>query len=757
MRHEQNEEKELFGARLAKLTGSAQSFPASFPPAARKFFWLFLAFAAAFLAYPGSWLYPADPARLASFMEHLAALGRPLLHGLPPGGEAAMPLAGVAALAAGGPGLEGLRVFWTLISLLLVPAGYGLGCLLAGRAAGVAAAAALFAGQGYAGFFDAEQRFYCLLLTLTAAAVAAPWASARARLAAETAVFGLGFLARQSLCWFPPLLALARLPFEKGQLRGRLLRAALAALLPFLFLLPWVKFNLAADRGFMLFDGKAGWNMVTGALGLASTFEGDYRRLAGLDRQESAALWALGRVARHPADYAAGVGRRAAHILRPHAPLLLLWLGTAALLRRRRNFAELNLLAAYFLAAHLAFSSEPRYFAPLFPLLAALTAAGLLALAGAKPAPAGEGLAAGGLAAAPLFAAGGFCLLLLLAHPGADCAGAGPRLDAALERSPGDAWLLREKGRLLLRGGDYAGAYAALGRAAVAAPGDTAGKLDLALAALLRNRRGGRPGPGSDLAARLGGAGAESFSFRPGKERALLALRALDLGDARGAAAHAAAAAAARAAFVHFKLESDSRLAQAAPGLNRDPYLVEVVLPELLGYFPPTRAAGLGSAFFGLYLADPANPAGQGKPAKAACPRAPAPGAAKARELSDAAVALITGRDLRGAAALLERAAALDPENFQARMNLCYLAGRRAAPGGHCDLAVFLAAVPPAGKPPAPDALASAFYSRGDFLYRSGRKAAACADLRRAREAAAPGWDRAGGAAELLAKACAGR
>lgn len=755
MQDERNNEKARFGAGLARILKSAQSFPASFPPSARTLFWLLLAFTAAFLAYPGGWLYPADPARLASFMEHLAALGRPLLYGLPPGGEAAMPLTGVAALAAGGPGLEGLKIFWTLLSLLLVPAGYGLGCLLAGRAAGVAAAAALFAGHGYAGFFDAEQRFYCLLLTLTAAAIAAPWASARARLAAETAALGLGFLARQSLCWFPPLLALARLPFGKGPLRGRLLRAVLAALLPFLFLLPWVKFNLASGRGFMLFDGKAGWNMVTGAMGLTSTFEGDYRRLAGLDRQESAALWALGRIARRPADYAAGAGRRAVHILRPHAPLVLLWLGTALLLRRRRNFTELNLLAAYFLAVHLAFSSEPRYFAPLFPLLAALTAAGLLALAGSEPEPAGEGRVAVGLAAAPLFAAGGFCLVLLLAHPGADCVGAGARLDSALARSPGDAWLLREKGRLLLRGGDYAGAYARLGRAVVAAPGDTAGKLDLAAAALLKNRRGGRPGPGSDLAARLGGAGAENFSFRPGKERALLALRALELGDARGAAAHAAAAAAARASYVHFKLESDSRLAQAAPGLNRDPYLAEVVLPELLAYFPPDRAAELGAAFFGLYLADPANPAGQGKPALAACPRAQAPGAAKARELSDAAVELIAGKDLRGAAALLERAAALDPENFQARMNLCYLAGRRAAPGGHCDLAVFLAAVPPAGKPQAPDALASAFYSRGEFFYRSGKKAAACADLRRAREAATPGWYETSGAA-ALSKACAG-
>ncbi|MEI7529973.1 MAG: tetratricopeptide repeat protein [Elusimicrobiota bacterium] len=128
------------------------------------------------------------------------------------------------------------------------------------------------------------------------------------------------------------------------------------------------------------------------------------------------------------------------------------------------------------------------------------------------------------------------------------------------------------------------------------------------------------------------------------------------------------------------------------------------------------------------------------------------------KKLSDEGVELITKNDLAGAQALLTRAVAEDGENFEARMDLCYLAiktGDVQLGEEQCGEAVFLAVAPPKHAVISKDRLSSAFYSRGLFYLTTGNKTAACGDLRRAASEAPPGWPPAVETLERAEKACA--
>jgi tetratricopeptide (TPR) repeat protein len=128
------------------------------------------------------------------------------------------------------------------------------------------------------------------------------------------------------------------------------------------------------------------------------------------------------------------------------------------------------------------------------------------------------------------------------------------------------------------------------------------------------------------------------------------------------------------------------------------------------------------------------------------------------KKISDEAVELIRNNDLGGARALLIEAVAKDGDNFEARMNLCFLATKVGdVPLGeeNCSEAVFLAVAPPKHAVPSKDRLPSAFYSRGLFYLKIGNKAEACRDLRRAAAEAHSDWPSAAEAREQAEKACA--
>jgi|GEM_PF-1456132 len=733
-------------------------FPRAWSPFWRGALWLAAAFTGAFLVYPDGLLYPGRASDLLPIAGSFFSQGKPLLYGLPLQ-TTMMPLMGVLSLVIGNADWAGAQFLWCALAFLICLSGYGLGCLLAGRAAGAAAAAALFAGQSYpAVFFDVEQRLYCLFLLIVAGALALACRAARSGRIIEGCAVGLSFLARPALCWFPAVLALAELVRPGGRsLRRRLLPAALALMIPFLFLLPWLKFNAAAQHKFVLFDGRGDWNVVTGAMGLVSTFEGDYRGLAGMGKGENAFLWSARRILRQPGVYAGGVLKRTGFILSKHPFLFVSWLLCAALLWRRPAFSRVNLLVFYFLALHLAFSTEERYFAPILPLMAAITAAGLFALTEGGEARK-EGIAAFSAGAAPVALAGLFCMFLLLRYPGQAGGGGYEMFTRELARHPGDAWLLQEYGRSRLLRGDYEAAYGSLGRATVLLPDHAAVKIDLAAAALLKNRRSGRPSPGADLIEKLP---PDLRVASPGINYVLRAFYELDSGLAGKAAESAGLARRARSEYIHFKLKSDEegRLDRAR---EEDSSLQEAALPALLDYFPPGLQEKLGPAFLKLYFAgDKKYTAPGSSQGIAASVSAQGRGELRAggpsKKLSDEAVERILKGDLAGARSLLAEAVSADRDNFEARMDLCFLAGKTGdVPLGeeNCGEAVFLSVKPPKHSLVPKDRLSSAYYSRGVFYFKVGDKAKACRDMRLAIEASPSGWPPA---RQELETACAKR
>ncbi len=736
---------------------AAGEFPGSLPPGFRAALWLGAAFTAAFLIYPAGALYPGDAPHILPLIEHFHSQAKPLLYSLPLH-NTAMPLAGVLSLLSGNADWAGAQLLWWALSFFICLSGYAFGCLLAGRAAGVAAAAALFAGRSYSTvFFDLEQRFYCLFLLIAANALAMAWLSPRARRLTESCAVGLSFLARSALCWFPLVLAaLELMPSEGRALRRRLLPAALALSLPFLFLLPWTRLNFSAYDKLVLFDGRGDWNVVTGAMGLTSTFEGDYRKLAGIERGENAVLWSARRIASRPGAYASGVARRTCMISSKHPFIFACWLFFAALLWRRPGFRRVNLLIFYFLALHLAFSTEERYFVAILPLMAATAAASAFALgAGSAPEkPEGAWLSAAG--AMPVFLAGIFCMFLLLRHPGRLAGDGRAAFGRALERRPDDAWLLREYGRLQLSRGDYDGAYRSLGRAVTLSPDDVPGKIDLAAAAFIRNRRSGRPSGGADLIEKLPLASEDWITYYPGKDYMLRALYELDAGLVEKAAESISLARQARREFINFKFKADTTEAGEERVRGEDTYVTDAVLPELLDLLPEDMRQKLGPAFTELYFGE-ATPAAKkvsyGR--TAASTRSAATGSARggglSKKLSDEAVELIKKGDLPGAGSLLAEAVKADGDNFEARMDLCFLAtktGDLRLGEENCGEAVFLALKPPKHSVISKDRLPAALYSRADFYFKIGDKAKACLDLRRASEASPPA--RSGGRKAFL-------
>lgn len=170
----------------------------------------------------------------------------------------------------------------------------------------------------------------------------------------------------------------------------------------------------------------------------------------------------------------------------------------------------------------------------------------------------------------------------------------------------------------------------------------------------------------------------------------------------------------------------------------------------------PKLRAFIGSLGLALGFAPGLPPLPPPAEAEAAAPAGtPRPGG-ESKKLSDAAVALIGKGDLKGAVAMLESAVAADPENFDARISLCSLAAGSSevrSGGEHCDEAVLLAAEPPRHAFFMKTGLPAAFYARGLFYLKTGDRAQACGDLKKA---AAYGT-RAAEAGAKAAEFCAGK
>lgn len=225
-------------------------------------------------------------------------------------------------------------------------------------------------------------------------------------------------------------------------------------------------------------------------------------------------------------------------------------------------------------------------------------------------------------------------------------------------------------------------------------------------------------------------------------------------GDRRAALALAGAALALENEAAGLKLQG------ACPSLNllRGRLLKEAGDPgagaefALAAASPALRkalAALDGPLGLGLSLALPPVPEGLERPVAAR--------EAASKKLSDAAVEALRAGNRPRARELLLAAVAKDPDNFEARMSLCFLAAGLAdsAPGEeHCGEAVYLASFPRKHAILPADSRAAALLLRGEFYRQAKSAAEACRDFRAAEGAAPAGWPRLGEARRALGENC---
>lgn len=316
---------------------------------------------------------------------------------------------------------------------------------------------------------DYPQRVVCLL-ALTAAGLLV-WSARRPgarRLLALAAACGASLIFRSTLVFFSPLLAAAafrELPSSKSLRRGLLA----LLIIPFLFLLPWISLNARVHGRFVPLEfGQADLNVVTGALGLVQTVEGNITALLpqGMDPSSSKLLWAAREALGHPRRALRAFLLRLKFVVLLN-PVLFLLAAAGLWLGRGRPFRWLALLAGSHLFIHCLMSIQENYVLPLWPLLAAL-GAGLIPERsspswkpdlGSWPALAALGLALGGA---------GLTMGTCLAYPSR--AAAPDAWSQAAARSPEDPWILFQIGSRLMEKGQVREALALLRKAAQKRP-----------------------------------------------------------------------------------------------------------------------------------------------------------------------------------------------------------------------------------------------------------------------------------------------
>lgn len=321
--------------------------------------------------------------------------------------------------------------------------------------------------------------FYSLLV-LTFAAVLVWWARRRTlrRTAAMALALGGTLLCRSPLAFLPPALVLwevfaCRERFFDKDFRAR---ALVLCVVPYLFLLPWIRLNWSLTRAFVPFEnGESVSGLAGAAAGLVSQASPESRAAieAVPPRARSETLvgvrWVLGRIVAAPGRFAWSYVRRLALVASLHPLLFLLAAAGAFAGRARREVQVLALFCLYFLLLHGLLLVMPDYYLPFWPCCCALASC---SVAGFLPRAEGWDERAdsliGGLGFAWLSA-----LLVLDAAAGLQqlrfASGRADRkdaaaLDQALARRPNDQWLLHEKALLRLVAGDAAGAEALLER-----------------------------------------------------------------------------------------------------------------------------------------------------------------------------------------------------------------------------------------------------------------------------------------------------
>lgn len=326
---------------------------------------------------------------------HYTDPGEALLHGTDPSDATVwghMPLANVTAAWLLSPDRTSSPLAWKIVTLgLAAVMVVALGATLA--TAGCAWLALMLFGTPSIGGgpgidWTFPQTCYSVLVSLSACVLV--WrarAPSPARSAALGAALGATLIFRSPLVFFPPLLALYELGAVYRWSVKRAWKVLLPlCLLPYAFLLPTTGMNLGLGNGFVpLESGSQDINMVAGALGLIPGLGGEPYGLVPDDPMEdegpSPGRWAVREVLRHPIRYAGAFLARLQFAMTFRPLLFSLAFFSIWLWWKRLEFRELGLMSAYFLTIYCMLAIIEEYFVPLWPILAATGACGLLPLA----------------------------------------------------------------------------------------------------------------------------------------------------------------------------------------------------------------------------------------------------------------------------------------------------------------------------------------------------------------------------------------
>ncbi|MCX5796731.1 MAG: hypothetical protein NTY77_14650 [Elusimicrobia bacterium] len=355
---------------------------------------------------------------------------------------------------------------------------------------------ALLAGLGISGLYhygyllEAHdiQQFFSSLVVLTAGLLI--WraqALSYGRSLLLGLALGVGLLCRSTLVFFPPMLVAFEWLAERKPLRAYWKHALILLIVPYLFLLPFIRMNWQLRKEFVAVEyGQCDGNIIPGALGIVGTPEGNFKVLADRPLEHSEVLgWAVRETLRHPWRYLAGYVKRVALVI-SWTPLLFFlallgwWRG-----RSKPEIAQLSFLALYFPALYCSMSIQAHYFKPFWLLLCLLAAYGLTSWLAAGWTRADRRISRLMTGAILLFLGG---LLVLSGHTewvvgtyaGNAVPISGAALDAAIQRHPRDSCLWYERGLLRLKEGSV-GAAEDFKRAVELCPYESKYRLALAL------------------------------------------------------------------------------------------------------------------------------------------------------------------------------------------------------------------------------------------------------------------------------------
>jgi len=407
----------------------------------------------------GAFVERSSPLHERSMQAQAYMRGEPLWYGIEdPEIAYAMPLSGIweSAVETQPPpaARRRMRGLIAAASLLLV---FALGTLLHSPLCGALASLASWKLELLSSASGAEDSLFILLILIVSGITA--WKTRSADPGEGLllgAVTGLALLARSTLFLLPFFLAAALWNGGAGDRHGRVVRLLPLFALPCLMLAPWVLMNAAVHGAFIPFEHtRADNNIIAGALGLVSTVHGgDIASFAGLGTGTPVHLWAAGHILRHPILFTTACVERAVFSLGEHPFLLLFAVAAAWRFRRRREFRALTAVAGYFFAVHWLMGVELRYFAPIWPVMAALAAAVPAHLLDARGGTGSKAFAAALLAICVLApAAAGAAAMFAAGRYPARRAPAETALARGLRASPQDAWLWAQRGRRRLESG----------------------------------------------------------------------------------------------------------------------------------------------------------------------------------------------------------------------------------------------------------------------------------------------------------------